>query len=195
MKRLIKRSLPQLALAAILMASAPATARVVNFLNVPGPIELSGKSYELAWSSKPSDSYIKQEYVPAGQTVEHFYQMLMIERATGDLTVSDALAAQIDMLKKRKSSDPLVNFEALKKEGSEEVVLDFLLSAKDAKGSLIVEWNLYRYTPTDSGIALFAVSHRAYGDKDAKVFLTGLKQLRTNETRALLGAKIPVPRP
>ncbi|GHD24342.1 hypothetical protein ACFOEZ_10200 [Tianweitania populi] len=38
----------------------------VDRLNVPGPITFQNKSYSLAWSSEPSENYIKQEYVPAG---------------------------------------------------------------------------------------------------------------------------------
>ena len=184
-----------LALVAIAaLTPVPATARAVDFLNAPGPIALNGTSYELAWSSRPSANYIKQEYVPAGQTTANYRQMLLIERVTGNVGITDAVAAQVDMLKKRKGSDPLVKFGILEKDASKEVALDFLISARDAKGALIVEWNLYRYVPAKSGVVLFAVSHRAYGDKNAKAFLANLKQLQTAQTRALLGANLPIPR-
>ena len=114
-------------------------------------------------------------------------------RVTGNVGITDAVAAQVDMLKKRKGSDPLVKFGILEKDASKEVALDFLISARDAKGALIVEWNLYRYVPAKSGVVLFAVSHRAYGDKNAKAFLANLKQLQTAQTRAVLGANLPIP--
>lgn len=178
---------------ALILMVTPAPAQVVDYLGVPGPVELGGESYELAWSSKPSENYIKQEYVPSGQTPETYNQMVFVERVTGDVKVVDAVREQIDMLEKRKGSDPLVNFEVLQKNATDEVVLDFLVGAKDSKGEYIVEWDLYRYAPMKSGVLLFAVSHRAYGNENAKAFLSGLKQLRTAQTGALLKADLPEP--
>ncbi|MGX5719042.1 hypothetical protein [Shinella zoogloeoides] len=180
-------------LALILMA-VPAGAQVVDFLGIPGPIDLDGTSYELAWSSRPSENYSKQEYVPAGQSAEQYHQMLLVERVTGDVKVIDAVKSQIEMLRERKNTDPLANFEILQKNALGEVALDFLVSTRDPKGEYIVEWNLYRYVPTKSGVLLFAVSRRAYGNDNTKVFLGGLKQLRAGQTRALLEASLPEPK-
>lgn len=181
------------AIFALIMMATPAAAQVVDYLGVPGPIELGGKSYELAWSSKPSETYTKQEYVPAGQKVETYSQMVLVERVTGDVKVIDVVRSQMDMLEKRKGTDPLVHYEILQKNATKEVVLDFLVSAKDTKGEYVIEWNLYRYAPMKSGVLLFAVSHRAYGNDNAKAFLGGLKALRTAQTGALLKADLPEP--
>ncbi|MGS1097236.1 hypothetical protein ACVCNR_22055 (plasmid) [Aquamicrobium terrae] len=183
---------------ALIMMTAPGAAQVVDYLGVPGPIEFDGKSYGLAWSSQPSANYTKQEYVSSGQAVETYDQMLLLERVTGGVKVIDAVRGQIDALQKRKGSDPLVNFEVLQKNATGEVLLDFLISSKDSKGEYIVEWNLYRYAPVKepsgkSGVLLFAVSHRAYGNENSKAFLGGLKQLRTAQTGALLKADLPEP--
>jgi hypothetical protein len=127
---------------AVVLMAAPAAAQVVDFLGIPGPIDFDGKSYELAWSSRPSENYSKQEYVPAGQSVENYDQMLLVERVTGDIKVVDAVKSQIAMLEKRKGVDPVVNFGVLQKNATGEVALDFLLSAKDPKGEYIVEWTV-----------------------------------------------------
>ena len=176
---------------ALALMAAPVAAQTVDYLGVPGPINLAGQTYELSWSAQPSDNYIKQEYVPAGQRVETFDQMVLLERVTGDIKVIDAVKSQIDMLQKRKSSDPLVNFDILNKDATKEVVLDFLISTKDSKGEYIVEWNLYRYVPKQSGVLLFALSRRAYGNDNAKTFLGNLKQLRKTDTGVLLKAELP----
>ena len=180
-------------LLALVILTAPAAAQVVDYLGVPGPISLDGKSYELAWSSRPSDTYVKQEYVSSGQSVDNFEQMVLVERVTGNVKVIDAVRSQLEMLDKRKGSDPLVHSEILQKNATKEVVLDFLISAKDPKGEYVVEWNLYRYAPMKSGVMLFAVSHRAYGNDNSKAFLGGLKQLRAAQTGALLKADLPKP--
>jgi hypothetical protein len=178
---------------ALTLMTTPAVAQTVDFLGLPGPIELDGKSYELAWSSQPSENYSKQEYVPAGQSVENYDQMLLVERLTGDVKVIDAVKSQIAMLEKRKGADPLTHFEVLQKDATGEVVLDFLVSAKDTKGEYVIEWNLYRYAPTRSGVLLFALSRRAYGNANAKAFLGGLKQLRAAQTGVFLKAALPQP--
>jgi hypothetical protein len=179
---------------ALILMAVPAAAQVVDFLGIPGPIDFDGKSYELAWSSRPSENYSKQEYVPVGQSVENYDQMLLVERLTGNVKVIDAVKSQIGMLEKRKGADPVVNFEVLQKHATGEVALDFLVSAKDPKGEYIVEWNLYRYVPVKSGVLLFAVSHRAYGNDNAKAFLGGLKRLRTGQMGAFLKASLPEPK-
>lgn len=181
------------AIFALILMAAPAAAQVVDYLGVPGPIILDGESHELAWSSKPSANFVKQEYLPSGQSPEAYDRMMLVERLTGNVKVIDAVKNQIEMLKKRKDTDPLANFEVLQKNATGEVLLDFLVSVKDSKGEYVLEWNLYRYAPMKSGVLLFAVSHRAYGNENAKAFLGGLKQLRTARTGALLKADLPKP--
>ncbi|HEV2507124.1 MAG TPA: hypothetical protein VGV39_28895 [Mesorhizobium sp.] len=186
------------ALLAIVTIAAPAAAQVTDFLGVPGPLAFDGKSYQLAWTSRPSQNYTKQEYVPAGQRVESYDQMLLVELVTGGVTVGNAVGAQVDMLKKRKASDPLVNFDVLQNNATKEVLLDFILSGRDSKGEPIVEWNAYRYAPYKdasgkSGVLLFAISQRAYGDESSTAFLRSLKQLRPAQRAALAKADLPKP--
>lgn len=183
-------------ISALVLMMAPAAAAITDFLGVPGPILFDGKSYELAWTARPSENYTKQEYVPAGQAVETYDQMLLVERLTGNVKVIDAVRSQIDLLTKRKGTDPLVNFEILQHDATGEVLLDFLVSSKDTNGDYIVAWNAYRYAPFKdisgkTGVLLFAISHRAYGNENTRTFLSGLKQLRSTQTGALLKAKLP----
>ena len=72
-------------ISALVLMMAPAAAAITDFLGAPGPILFDGKSYELAWTARPSENYTKQEYVPAGQAVETYDQMLLVERLTGDV--------------------------------------------------------------------------------------------------------------
>lgn len=166
-------------------SGVPACAQAAEeMLGVPGPISFQGTEFALAWSSRPSPGYIKQEYVPAGEEPEHFNQMFMIE---ADLSASPeaAAAAQVDMLKKRKSADPVVNYDLIRNDATGEIVLDFLMS-DSSTGTVIVEWDAYRYAPlnADGGVALYAISRRGYGD-GAKQFLSGLKQNRHPAIQAL----------
>lgn len=122
--------------------------------------------------------------------------MLMIERVTGDLTVMSAVRVQVDMLNKRKGTDPLVNMKVIQNSDAGEALLDFIVSSKNPKGEYIVEWNAYRYAPLrgvadKSGVLLFAISHRAYGNDNAKVFMERLKSIRMAQITALTKASLP----
>src|SRR3974390_159661 len=56
---------------------------VVERLSLPESIEFNGESYRLSWSSHPTPSYYKQEYLPAGQTSDRFQRMVMVETMGG----------------------------------------------------------------------------------------------------------------
>jgi hypothetical protein len=172
---------------------------VVDRLSLPDSIEFNGESYRLSWSSHPTPHYYKQEYLPPGQTSERFQRMVLIEATVRGVDINDAVAAQVSMLNKRKSTDPTVNFATFKNPKNDEIILDFILSAQDPKGEDVVEWNAYRYAALRgkggaSGVLLFRISRRAYGG-DATNFLRRLKSARPAEVNALATYSLPVVRP
>lgn len=166
----------------------------VERLGVPGPVEFDNADYSLAWSSNPSPTYFKQEYLPQGQDVESYTSMLIVELALG-VDVNTAISAQVSMLDRRRTTDPLVNFDILQNEQSGEAILDFIVSSKDTQGEYIVEWNAYRYAPwTDGkrqGVALFAISHRAYGNEKSRAFLGSLQALRPQQINVISKQEFP----
>jgi len=171
----------------------------VDRLSLPESIEFNGESYRLSWSSHPKPDYYKQEYLPSGQTSERFQRMVLIEAIVRGVDINDAVAAKVSMLNKRKSTDPTVNFAVVKNPKNNEIILDFILSAEDPKGDDIVEWNAYRYAALKgkgraSGVLLFGISRRAYGD-NATDFLRTLKSVRPAEVKALATYPLPVVRP
>ena len=189
-----------LALLALGLMAAAAFAQATDRLGIPGPIDFEGEAYALAWSSQPSETYIKQEYLPAGQSAERYEQMILVETVTGGLAVMDAVRAQVNMLNQRKASDPLVNMDVIQNEAAGEALLDFIVSSKDKDGQYIVEWNAYRYARYSDaggnrGVMLFGVSRRAYGDDASKALLTQLKGLRPGRIRALTQVVLPRPAP
>jgi hypothetical protein len=184
----------------VMDCAAPAwPAKVVDHLSVPGPVDFNSASYLLSWSSHPSAYYYKQEYLPAGETSEHFRHMVLIEAVVQGPNVDGAVSAQVNTLNRRKSTDPMVNFAIIKEPRSGEVILDFILSSEDKKGEAIVEWNAYRYLPLKDqdgkpGVLLFGLSRRAYGD-DTESFLRRLRSARPAEINALVNYKLPAVRP
>ncbi len=168
---------------------------VVDHISVPGPITFNGETYQLSWSSHPGADYYIQEYLPLGQTGERFEQMVLVNALIGKTTVRSAAETKVAELNKRKATDPLVNFAVIHNDATGEIILDFILSAKDDQGGDIVEWNAYRFAPLKvaggkTGILLVGISRRAYGG-DAMEFLQELKAARPVAIKALAGLPLP----
>lgn len=180
-----------IAAATVLTLAMPVMAQE-ELIGVPGPISFEGKTFDLTWSSHPSPTYYKQEYVPAGQTVESYVEMFMIDVLTTGETPETASAAMIAGLDQRKTGgDPVVNYAIIENTATGELVLDFLVS-DTSSGEIIVEWNAYRYSPTaDGGLTLFAISRRGYGDDGAKQFLSTLTSWRQASIQALATMDLP----
>lgn len=158
-------------------------------VGAPGPFVLEGESFELAWTSHPTDTYYKQEYVPEGQSVEAYEQMFMVDVQTDGTSVGEAAGSMVDGLKQRQATDPVVNFALIENEATGEIILDFLLS-DDSSGTVIVEWNAYRYVSLEDGVAMFGISRRGY-DEGASELLKGLKGWRMGTIEALAGLDLP----
>ena len=181
------------------LADPAHAADAVDRLGIPGPQTFDGTSYGLAWSANPSPAYFKQEYLPPGQVSGSYDRMLIIEVVDGGANVQSALAAQVRLLNQRKGKDPLVRLDVIQNRQTGEALLDFLISARDAKGVEIVEWNAYRYVPRKSsdggeGVMLFAISRRAYGTDGMRGFLTELKTRRPADINRLAQQALPAAR-
>ena len=170
---------------------------VIDYLSLPGPIVFDSKSYNLSWTSHPSENYYKQEYILSGDDVVKFKTMIMVEVVTGDIKIKDAVAAKIAELKKMKESNPIVNYESFDNPKTGEYMIDFLLSENtaDGKSISIAERNVYRYMPFvgkdgKKGVILFGVSTRSYGDK-IQPFLVSLKSNKSELVNKLAQYKFP----
>lgn len=49
-----------------------------QYFNVGNPIKFEDTDYYFAWSSRPYDFYMLQEYLPEGETFEHYNQMFTV---------------------------------------------------------------------------------------------------------------------
>ena len=162
-------------------------------IGVPGPVQFGGVPFKLAWTSHPSPTYYKQEYVPAGEAVESYIQMFMVDVLTDGQTPESAAAAMIAGLDERKANgDPVVNYDMISNEETGELILDFLLSDTSG-GNIIVEWNAYRYSPSadGTGLTLFAISRRGYSEEGATEFLGALTSWRQTTIQELAVMELP----
>ncbi|MDX8570264.1 hypothetical protein OZ666_01130 [Elizabethkingia sp. HX QKY] len=183
------------ALIAILFSmSVKGQQKVTDFLSIPGPVQFDNASWRLNWSSHPNANYYKQEYLTPGEQTDKYKRMLMIDYIAGSYAVKDIAGIKLNELKKLKETNPIVQFQMYENNG--EIILDFLLSANDNKGSVaIIERNIYRYRNiTDSsgnpGVVLFGLSERGYAP-DIEKFLTDLKSNIQTSLNAVAAFNIP----
>ncbi|MBC7848429.1 MAG: hypothetical protein H7Y31_01770 [Chitinophagaceae bacterium] len=176
----------------------PGKTAATDFLGVSGPIKIYGSTYSLAWSSHPSPQYYKQEYLKAGEKLEKFGSMVMVEVLTGVPDHKQIVAAKLKELDQMKANNPIVNYETFENKQAGEFMIDFLLSANEADGSIqILERNVYRYKSIidkqgKKAVLLFAVSVRSYG-KQATIFLAELKGKRSALIDQVAQFKLPAP--
>jgi len=172
------------------------TKEVINFLSIPGPINVQKKAYQLTWSSHPDASLYKQEYLAVGDHFPNYKSMIMIDFVLTASPVDQAVSTKIRELETLKATNPSVNFNILSNAATGEKMIDCLIGqmAPDDRNSL-VERTVFRYKSVKTksgqrGVLLFAVSTRAYG-KEVDPFLVKLKRdkpILVNEV-----ARLPMP--
>ncbi|HPR00175.1 MAG: hypothetical protein H6561_18770 [Lewinellaceae bacterium] len=146
---------------------------VTEYLSVPGPIRYQDTDFGLKWSEHPNDNYYIQEYLPAGNTLEHFNEMLTIHLFLTDLSVADAADQKIEELEQRKQSDSYCSYQAKDSPDGKEVMLEFFVSQSGDEE--VVEFNLFHYrqielSPGQKALCIYAYSKRSYGADDIAAF-------------------------
>jgi len=101
----MKKSL--LVLATALVSFTKFGAEPVDRIGVKGPLTFNKATFKLAWTSKPSDNYYIQEYLPNSETSDHFNQMLSIFLLVADIKTNDAVQQKIKELNERKKMTQL----------------------------------------------------------------------------------------
>ena len=164
-------------------------------LNVKGPLSFGDASFKLFWTAKPKETYYIQEYLPEGETLNSFSQMLTINLFVSDIGVKNAVNQKINELTNRKKTDKVCNYEVSESPDGKEFIVDFLLSESKDNQMNIVEFNVYRYKQIDiesakKAIVVYAYSKIAYG-KEITSFLESLGKERTNYLNLMISSEIP----
>jgi hypothetical protein len=159
--------------------------KINDYLNIPGPINLNQKEYNLVWSSHPNENYFKQEYLSSNENINKYSSMILIDFIKDDFNLKDIVDQKVSELKEMKKTNPVVNYQIFENNG--EYILDFLISenSKDGKEILIAERNIYRYKTVNNdknkGVLLFAMSERGYPENMDSFF----NNLKTNTSKLI----------
>lgn len=168
---------------------------VKNYYNIPEILTFDNIRYKLVASYHPNDIYYKQEYIPAGESVDHFNKMVFIDFVITDAGPREMLGIKAKEMQDRKKNDPVVNYEIMENNAGAEYMLDFILSDTKESSLSVVERNVYRYKSYSdkaghTGILLFAISQRGY-DKDIAMFFKNLKNTRVADINKVALYNIP----
>lgn len=61
--------------------------KATDYLNIPGPITIDSKVYNLAWSSHPNENYFKQEYLNSNENIEKYNTLVLVEFVKGNFEI------------------------------------------------------------------------------------------------------------
>lgn len=163
----------------------------VEYFSVGNPVRFDNTDFYLAWSSHPQENYYIQEYLPKGETLEHYNRMYTVSVHFSPLTPLDAVRYKIADLQQRKESDPLTSYSAV--ENDCDYVLEFLVSDSHDGMVHILEKDFHHYQQMTidgrEALVLSFYSARAY-DNDVVPFMESVFDKRGDWYRALLGLNI-----
>jgi hypothetical protein len=168
---------------------------IIDRIGVKGPLTFDKIDFKLAWTDKPNEKYYIQEYLPGGETIEAFNQMLTIHLFVTEDKLKDAVKQKTKELTQRKKTDPVCNYLVTESPDGKEFIVDFLLGESRDDKMTIVEFNVYRYKQIDlgqnkKGILVYTYSERAYDDKITP-FLESLEDNRTKHLNQMIETEIP----
>jgi hypothetical protein len=185
-----------LALSIALLTFTTTNINPIDNLGVDGPLSFNNTSFELKWSDKPSDIYYIQEYLPSGEDLDNFNQMITIHLFDTDIKLKDAVDQKLSELNKRKETDSVCNYQVTESPDGKEFIIDFLLGESKEDKMTIVEFNVYHYRQIEldnnrNAIAVYAYSKRSYGDNITDFFKT-LKEDRISHLNEMISIQKPI---
>lgn len=170
----------------------------IDRIGVKGPMTFNKTIFTLAWTEKPSDTYYIQEYLPEGENVGHFNQMMSIFLLVSDIRIEDAVHQKIQELETRKKTDETCNYMVNQNPETKEYMVDFIVG--QAKGNFmeVQEFNIYRYKQIElnngkKAIFVYSYSKRAYGN-EITPFLKHLPKNRIAYLKTMISAEMPTVR-
>lgn len=167
----------------------------IDRIGVQGPLKFNNTNFNLTWTAKPNDKYYIQEYLPNGEKLENFNQMLTIHLFDTDITPRLAVEQKIKELTERKKTDAICNYQVIESPDETEFIIDFLLGESKDNQMTVVEFIVYRYKQIQidekkTALIVYAFSKRGYGE-NITVFFQTLKDDRVKYLNEMISIEIP----
>jgi hypothetical protein len=180
----------------ICCTSINAQQKAQDHLGIPGPIQFDNASWQLANSAHPLPNFYTQQYVRAGDELDAYKKMLMINYLIDTMDLKHFVSLKVDQIQKLKENNSLVQYQVYNY--NQDIVLDFLFTASNPDGQSVgvVERNVYRYTPMKdksgkAAIRVFAFSERAYGASAIYKLMDNIKSNTPESIRIVSTFNVP----
>lgn len=150
---------------------------VTDYLSIPGPLKFHDVEYKLVSSGHPNEIYYLQEYLPEGESLEHFNQMLTEYLFNSeDLDLKAAVDIKVQELEERKHTDPKCVYKVTESPDGKEIILEFFIS-QNLDGENFEQFNLFHYRQIEmsdgkKAINIMAFAKRIYGNAIESFFKT-----------------------
>ena len=160
--------LPTFLLSLMLLVGPTTDPPIVERLGVKGPIIFDGISYELVWTNTRDGNFYIQEYIPRGQKLETYTQMITLSLLRKETPLSVVTLERMNQLEARKKSHALCQYSLIESPDSKEYILDFITSETDGNGIKTVSFTISRYQEIEihnkPALLQLAYTQRATGD-------------------------------
>lgn len=193
----VKHLFTCLLIAALLVGKVNTAAAqyATDYINVPGPLQFGNDNYFLAWSAKPTDNYYKHEYLPKGDSLNHYSKMVLIDVLYDTANPRGLVYYKLNALAQRKRTDAAVDYHLIQSPDSSAYIVDFAESEGFPRVKF-VEWNAYLYKSIKDkkgrkAILLFGISLREYDDK-VMGFIDHIADVREKIIQQLIEYQTPV---
>lgn len=162
-------------------------------LAVKEPLIFNNTQFYYAWSQN-TDTHYFQEYLPAGEQLENFNEMMILHFFTNAKPVENVVRDKMDELEQRKQTDPLCDYMVSASPDNTLFIVDFIISSITDEKS-VAEFNIYQFQSIDlgdgqQGLILYAYCKRAY-DNDIDMLLESLETERTALVELMSQTDIP----
>ncbi|MES2646452.1 MAG: hypothetical protein V4717_06220 [Bacteroidota bacterium] len=167
----------------------------VERLGVPGPLIFGNTNFKLAWTNKTESGNYTQKYLPAGDSLINYRQMLTLELFKDDTLLERVVQNKIRELEARKKVDEYCNYNVIKSPDGDEFMLDFLTGEMKDKSNKLLQFNIWHYKLINiegqgKFIELYAYTKRSY-DNEIKTFLKHFRNDRIDMLAKMVSAGMP----
>lgn len=164
-------------------------------IGVPGPIEYNGTKFELAKTNHPRDNYYEQFYIPAGEKLDSFQQMMSVFLYDSAYTPEDAAIVREAELRERKKTDLMCNFQKTVNKQKGEFMVDATTGEAKGEALLSYRFTIYRYKQISlgkkrPGLVVYGYAAQRYLDS-IPPFLKTLREERIRRLNELGNTDIP----
>ncbi len=162
---MLKHLLTAVTFAAAVFGSAQ---QAEDLLNIPGPVDFGGEELFLVWSKPVSQTFYKQQYLPADENFDNFTKMLDFSYFNKEIELELAVRQKVEQIQHRQETDKFAKVNVAENPAGNEFVVDYYISETPETGEPYMEYVIDRFratnAPQGSNFLILSYVTRVYGE-------------------------------